>query len=95
MKIFRTFLLLATFATPLLAAPGLAPQPADTIATILGRQVGQKVELRLDSGTTLAGKVESVGESVVYLSNIVGMELYEAVVVLDDVTAVVTRAPAK
>lgn len=95
MKIFRPFLFLVALASPLLAGPGLAPQAADTVATILGRQVGQKVELRLESGASIAGKVESVGDNVVHLSNLVGLELYEAAVVIDDVSAVVTRTPAK
>lgn len=95
MKTLRAFLFLAVLAAPLLASPGLAPQPADTVATILGRLVGQKVELRLESGATIAGKVESIGENVVHLSNLVGLELYEAAVVIDDVSAVITRAPAK
>lgn len=96
MKIFHILaLLLLTTVLPLVADPGLAPQAGDTIPGILRRQTGQKVELRLNSGQNIAGKVESVGDSTVYLTNLVGMELYEAVVSLDDISAIVARAPAK
>jgi hypothetical protein len=95
MKTFRLLALLTLLATPLFAQTGLAPQSGETVAAILKRLVGQRVELRLDSGQSLAGKVESVGENVIHLSALTGMELYEAVVVLDDVSAIVSRAPAK
>jgi len=96
MKILHILaLLLLTATMPLVADPGLAPQPGDTIVGILKRQTGQKVELRLNSAQSIAGKVESVGDSTVYLTNLVGMEFYEAVVSLDDITAIVARAPAK
>ncbi len=96
MKTLRTLALLAALTLPLLAAdPGLAPTPGDSIQTVLKRQVGNKVELRLESGSSIAGKVESVGESTVFLSNLAGAEFYEAIVVLDDISAVVARSAAK
>jgi hypothetical protein len=97
MKTFRLFALLTLLATPLFAEPaGLAPQPGETVAAILKRLVGQRVELRLESGQSIAGKVEAVsGDNLIHLSGLTGQELFEAVVVLDDVSAVVTRAPAK
>ena len=45
---------------------------SDTVQTILERQAGQKVELRLSSGEKIAGKVEKVGEKTVHLSAITG-----------------------
>lgn len=96
MKTFRILALLTLLATPLMAADGgLAPQSGDTVAAILKRLVGQRVELRLESGQSIAGKVEAVGDSTIHLTGLTGMEMYEAVVVLDDVSAVVSRAPAK
>lgn len=93
MKYLIALLLLA--ATPLIADSGLALQPGDSIASLLKRQVGQKVELRLNSGEKIAGKLETVGDNAVSLSSLVGMELFEAVVVINDISAVVARTPAK
>jgi hypothetical protein len=70
-------------------------QATDTVKTVLDKQVGQKVELRLKSGEKLAGKVEKVGDRAVHLSAIVGQELFDAVVVLDDVAAVLVRTGGK
>jgi hypothetical protein len=66
-------------------------QTSDTIKTVLERQAGQKVELRLTSGEKLSGKVEKVGEKTVHLSAITGQEFFDAVVVLEEVTAVLVR----
>lgn len=96
MKTLRTLALVIAFTSPVLAAdPGLAPKSDDSIQTVLKRQVGHKVELRLESGSSIAGKVESVGESTVFLTALTGAEFYEAVVVLDDISAVVARSAAK
>lgn len=95
MKILCTLLLTLALTGSLSASPGLAPQASDTVADVLKRMVGQRVELRLGSGATVAGKVEAVGAETVHLSGLTGMELFEAVVVIDDVSAVVARAPSK
>ena len=70
-------------------------QATDTVKTVLDKQVGQKIELRLKSGEKLAGKVEKVGDKAVHLSAIAGQELFDAVVVLEDVTAVLVRTGGK
>jgi hypothetical protein len=93
MKTLLALCLLA--ATPLFADSGLALQPGDSIASILKRQVGQKIELRLNSGEKIAGKLESVGDNAVAISNLTGMELFEAVVAINAINAVVARIPAK
>lgn len=66
-------------------------QPADTIKSVLDRQVGQKVELRFGSGEKIAGKVEKVGEKTVHLSAITGLEFFDAVVAIEEVAAVLVR----
>lgn len=70
-------------------------QSGDSIRTVLARQVGQKVELRLKSGEKIGGKLESVGDKLLHLTSITGMEFFEGAVVLDDVSAVLVRAAAK
>ena len=77
------------------AFAGLDPKADDTVKSILSRQVGQTVELRLKNGEKIAGKVELVGTHLVQLTQLTGAEFYEAVVVMDDVAAVVARAKAK
>jgi hypothetical protein len=93
MKLTLLLALMTAVALPLSAAEkGLDFKPADTIATVLVRQEGQKVELRLQSGEKIGGKLEKVGDKLVHLSQIVGAELFEAAVALDEIAAVVVRA---
>ena len=77
------------------AFAGLDPKDNDNVKSVLSRQVGQTVELRLKNGEKIAGKVEMVGKDLVQLTQLTGAEFYEAVVVMDDVAAVVARAKAK
>jgi hypothetical protein len=95
MKSLRLLTLLIMTTTAALAQTPIGFQSSDTIASVLKRQVGQKVELRLKSGEKIGGKVESLGDKLVYLTAITGMEYYEGVVLVDDVSAVVVRAAAK
>lgn len=74
---------------------GLDPKADDTMKTVLSRQTGQTVELRLKSGEKISGKVALVGASLVHLTPLTGAEFYEAVVLLDDVAAVVAREKTK
>ena len=94
MKTLRLLVLAATL-TATAFADKLAFDPADTVASILKKQTGQKVELRMKSGEKLGGKVEAVGEKAVHLSAVTGQELFDAVVVLDDVSAVLIRTGGK
>lgn len=63
----------------------------DTIRTVLAKQMGKQVTLKLDSGEELGGVVRTVGEHVVYLEKISGKEFFDAVVDLDEVAAVILR----
>lgn len=88
--------LLAAFA--LLASTAVAADSKldfkenDTIATVLTRQVGQSVELRLRNGEKMGGKVVKVGSGLVHLNQLTSQEFFEAAVALDSVAAVVVRA---
>ena len=66
--------------------------PDDTISSVLHRNVGQSVELRLKSGEKIGGKVEKIGDKLVYLTQLTGAEYYEAVVEMADLSAVVVRS---
>ncbi|CAN5714826.1 hypothetical protein BH11VER1_BH11VER1_26650 [soil metagenome] len=99
MKKLHIPMLVAAFAVlaaqSALAGSGLGYLPSDTVKTVLERQSGQLVELRLKSGEKISGKVDKVGDKSVHIIAITGQELFEALVLLDDVSAVVVRAAAK
>ena len=95
MKTLRSLALLIALATTAIADGKVDFQPTDSAATVLKRQVGQKVELRLKSGEKLGGKVEAVGDHAVHLSGVTGQELFDAVVTLDSVAAVLVRTGGK
>lgn len=60
--------------------------------SILQKNVGQMVELRLKAGEKIGGKVEKIGDKLVHLSALSGAEFYDAAVSIDDIAAVVVRA---
>jgi hypothetical protein len=91
MKLLLTVILSTVLTLGVLAQGKVDFQLSDTVKTVLERQIGQKVELRLEGGEKIAGKVEKVGEKTVHLSAVAGQEFFDAVVVLDDVTAVLVR----
>jgi hypothetical protein len=95
MKTLRIFALVTTLATTVLADGKVGFTPADTVTTVLTRQVGQRVELRMKSGEKLAGKLEAVGEKTAHISALAGQELFDAVVVLEDISAVIIRTGGK
>ena len=88
--------LLLVAATANLSAQGkIDLQGADTIATVLQKNAGQTVDLRLKSGEKIGGKVEKVGDKLVHLTQRTGAEFYEAAVDIADISAVVIRARTK
>ena len=70
-------------------------KPDDSVASILRRNSGQVVELRMVSGEKITGKVEKVGENLVHLVQLTGQEFFEAAVDLESVSAVVVRTKSK
>ena len=62
--------------------------PSDNIKTILEQEIDLPVKLRLRSGTEISGTVARVGNGVVQISKVAGMERYDAVVKIDDISAV-------
>jgi hypothetical protein len=63
----------------------------DTMKTVLERQMGKRVGLVLTTGPEIAGVVTTVGDNVVHLTEVTGRELFDAVVTLDKIGAVVVR----
>lgn len=92
----RSLLVVLLTGTTLFAADSkIELKTDDGVKSILERQVGQVVELRLGSGEKIGGKVEKVGENLVHLSQLTGAEFFEAVVDIESVSAVVVRAKSK
>src|SRR5690349_16828449 len=75
-----------------LAESPLDLQANDTVRTVLERQVGKSVELRLKSGEKIGGKLEKVTQAVAHLSQLSDASFYDAAVDVDSVAAVVVRA---
>jgi hypothetical protein len=61
----------------------------------LKTKVGSKVSLQLVGGQELSGKVVEVGENAVHLSELSGKEFYDAVIRLDQISALVVRVRDK
>jgi hypothetical protein len=93
MKRFSLFgAILFAFACANVFAQGkIDLQTSDTILGILQKNVGQVVELRMNSGEKISGKVEKVGDKLVHLSQLTGAEFFDAAVDTADVSAVVVR----
>jgi hypothetical protein len=90
-------LLLALFALVALAGPDafaqskIDLQPNDTVRSVLERQIGKPVELRLKSGEKIAGKLQKVTDKLAHLAQITDADFYDAAVDLESVAAVVVR----
>ena len=63
----------------------------DIVRSAVGQQVGQRVRLKLVSGQDLEGQVVRVGTNAVALTQLAGMELFDATVRVDQIAAVIIR----
>ncbi len=95
MKILHLLAFVTILSTTAFAQSKVGFEPGDTAATVLKRQAGQRIELRMKSGEKIGGKVEAVGQLTVHLSGLTGQEFFDAVVVLDDISAVLIRTGGK
>lgn len=66
-------------------------QPSDTIMSILEKNVGQMVELRMKSGEKIGGKVEKVGDKLLHLSQLTGADFFDGAVEIADISALIVR----
>jgi len=58
---------------------------------ILTEYVGKRVAIKLNSNEELEGTVTKVGDNLVHLSKLSGKDFYDAVVVIDRISAVSMR----
>jgi len=63
----------------------------EAIRQTLQQQVGKRVKLELASGQNLEGQLAGVGSQAVALTELTGMEFFDATVRLDQVAAVIVR----
>ncbi len=79
-----------------LCASSLSAMAKDEVmANVLKEREGKNVTVVLMSGTEITGKVSNVGNNTARLSEISGKEYFDAVIDLDDVSAVIFRARDK
>jgi hypothetical protein len=89
--VFSLMLVLALITAAVAQEAKMSIVNNDTIRTVLEKQVGKQVTLKLDSGEELGGIVRTVGDHVVHVEKISGKEFFDAIVDLDEVAAVILR----
>jgi hypothetical protein len=65
--------------------------PQDNIKSILEKEIDLPVIVKLKSGADVSGTVVRVGSGVVQIAELSGMTYYDAVVKLDDISAVLFK----
>lgn len=92
-------LFLAMFAHPIAALAGAKTVAIEGISYNVNSSlnenikalVGTKVSVTLNSGKTFAGLVREVGTHLVHLEKLDGKEFYDALIRIDDISAIDTR----
>ena len=102
----RLYSCLAAVFTAILIAGGLmrlsaqAPAQIDLnagspIKLTLDDHVNKRVRLKLISGQDIEGQVTRVGTQAVYVTQLTGMDFFNATVRMDQIAAVIARAPGR
>ena len=84
--------LMPVAALALCATSLSAMAKGEVMAGLLKDRSGKNVTLVLTGGTEITGKVDNVGSNTVRLTELSGKDYFDAVVDLDDVSAVIYRA---
>jgi len=97
MKRYSLFLgfIIGTTCSTLPAQDKVDLQPNGTVLSILQSSTGKTVELRLQAGEKIWGKVEQVTDNIIHLSHLTGAEFFDAFVNAKDISAVVIRTGGK
>ena len=94
-SLFVGIVVAAVTCSSLLAQEKPALQPNATVLSILQGSTGKTVELRLNSGEKIGGKVEQVNDNLVLLSHLTGAEFFDGFINVKDISAVVIRTAGK
>lgn len=76
---------------PLVAQAQADPGSPDAMRRTLEAQAGKRVKVKLLSGQDLDGVVGPIGSYAVTLTELTGMEFYDATIRLDQIAAVIVR----
>jgi hypothetical protein len=87
--------IVAVTCSALIAQEKATLQPNATVLSVLQGSTGKTVELRLNSGEKIGGKVEQVNDNLVLLSHLTGAEFFDGFVNVKDISAVVIRSAGK
>jgi hypothetical protein len=68
---------------------------ADSMRQAIEQHTGKRVKLKLLSGQDVEGVVSKIGSHAVSLTELTGMEFFDATIRLDQVAAVIVRRAAK
>ena len=85
-------LMMPVVAAALCLASWTVAAKDEVMANALKERTGKKVTILLQSGAELSGKVANVGNNTATLSELGGKEFYDAVIDLDDISAIQYRA---
>jgi hypothetical protein len=88
-------IILAITCSSLIAQEKTSLQPNATVLSVLQGNTGKTVELRMQCGEKIGGKVEQVNENLVLLSHLTGAEYFDGFASVKDISAVVIRSAAK
>jgi 2-methylaconitate cis-trans-isomerase PrpF len=83
--------ILALACSALFAQGKIDLQDSDTILSILQKNIGQTVEVRMKSGEKIGGRVEKVGDKLLHLSQLTAAEFFDGAVEIADISAVIVR----
>ena len=64
---------------------------AVTVRDVLTENTGKRVIVRMESGENLEGTVTRVGDSLVHIAKLSGKDFYDAVVRIDQISAVLFK----
>jgi hypothetical protein len=87
--------IVAVMCSTLIAQEKSSLQPNATVLSILQGSTGKTVELRMNSGEKIGGKVEQVNDGLVLLSHLTGAEFFDGFISVKDIPAVVLRSAGK
>jgi hypothetical protein len=90
-----TIAMLAISAATVFSQAKVELQQGDTMKSVLERNVGQTVDLRMKSGEKIGGKLEKVTDKLAHVSQMTGAEFFDGVIDIDSIAAVAIRTKAK